>query len=454
MDVYVPSRYVSQEDLEIQDGCVGKYTKGLGQLNMAFVDDREDIASIYMSAVSSLLEKYNIDVQDIGRLEVGTETLIDKSKSVKTSLMGLMGCNTDLEGVTSVNACYGGTAALFNSIAWIESSEWDGRYALVVCGDIAVYDEGPARPTGGCGAVAMLIGPDAPLALEPGVRASHAMDLYDFYKPLHSEYALVDGKLSQWAYLTSVDTCYERYKAKTAARFPDRKQVSCDYFDFFCFHSPYNKLVQKGFNRIVATDFFDEPNNDQFSTQVQLQSFKDVPKKDTYESRDFDMALRQVSSAVFEAKVVPTCTVNQNIGNCYTGSVFTSLASLVCGHGAGLVDKRVFMFSYGSGSVASIYSFVGREPTSSSPRTPLGTLASIANTMDIQTRLDARTRASVEEFSDALKLRAAKYGQAPMSPDGPLAALAPGTYYLTGVNDNHHRTYARVPSNSQGTKSI
>lgn len=49
-------------------------------------------------------------------------------------------------------------------------SEWDGRYALVVCGDIAVYEAGPARPTGGCGAVAMLIGPDAPLVLEPGLR--------------------------------------------------------------------------------------------------------------------------------------------------------------------------------------------------------------------------------------------------------------------------------------------
>jgi hydroxymethylglutaryl-CoA synthase len=41
---------------------------------------------------------------------------------------------------------------------------------------------------GGCGAVAMLIGPDAPLAIEPGVRATHALDVYDFYKPNHSEY--------------------------------------------------------------------------------------------------------------------------------------------------------------------------------------------------------------------------------------------------------------------------
>lgn len=48
-----------------------------------------------------------------------------------------------------------GTNALFNTVNWIESSSWDGRYGLVVAGDIAVYKEGAARPTGGAGVVAM-----------------------------------------------------------------------------------------------------------------------------------------------------------------------------------------------------------------------------------------------------------------------------------------------------------
>jgi hypothetical protein len=56
--------------------------------------------------------------------------------------------NFDLEGVDNINACYGGTAALLNTLAWVESSAWDGRYGIVVCGDIAVYEDGPARPTG------------------------------------------------------------------------------------------------------------------------------------------------------------------------------------------------------------------------------------------------------------------------------------------------------------------
>lgn len=293
MEMYFPTRYVAQEDLEIVDNCKGKYTVGLGQLNMAFCDDREDITSIFLTVAQNLLEKYTLDVSQIGRLEIGTETLTDKSKSAKTSLMRLFGENTDVEGVTSVNACYGGTAAFFNAVAWVESSEWDGRYALVVCGDIAVYEVGPARPTGGCGALAILIGPNAPLALEPGVRSSHALDVYDFYKPSHSEYALVDGKLSQWAYLSSVDNCYKRYKAKYAQRYPDAAAVTAAHFDYFAFHSPYNKLVQKGFARLFYMDSLSAPDSPELAP---LAAYKDMPIEESYESRDLENACRSVAN--------------------------------------------------------------------------------------------------------------------------------------------------------------
>ena len=79
-----------------------------------------------------------------------------------------------------------GTASLLNSVAWVESREWDGRYAIMVTADIAVYEAGPARPTGGAAAVACLIGPNAPLQFVPKTRATHAADVYDFYKPVLS----------------------------------------------------------------------------------------------------------------------------------------------------------------------------------------------------------------------------------------------------------------------------
>ena len=440
VEQYVPSRFVAQEDLEAVDGCAGKYTVGLGQLQMAFVDDREDVSSIFLTAVHNLLDKYDIKPSEIGRVEVGTETLTDKSKSVKTSLMRLFGDNTDLEGVTNVNACYGGTAAVFNSVAWVESSEWDGRFALVVCGDIAVYEAGPARPTGGCGALAILIGPDAVLALEPGVRASHALDIYDFYKPHHSEYAAVDGKLSQWAYLSSVDQCYLRYSSKYAARNPGAAPVSVDHFDFFAFHTPYNKLVQKGFSRIIYLDARRDPT----AAAAELAPHLATPLDQTYESREIEAASRSASQASFTAKVVPSCRINQNIGNCYTGSVWSSLLSLVSERGSELEGKRVMMFSYGSGSVASIFSFVGRAQQTSGSAARFS-IERIQTTTKMFERLAGRKRCSVEEFCAALDLRAAKYGKAPMTPDGSIDAIASGTYYVTGINDKHHRSYERKP---------
>ena len=60
--------------------------------------------------------KYNVDPKSIGRLDVGTEAIIDKAKSVKTVLMRLFeeAGNHDIEGVDSINTCYRSTAAFLN----------------------------------------------------------------------------------------------------------------------------------------------------------------------------------------------------------------------------------------------------------------------------------------------------------------------------------------------------
>lgn len=106
--------------------------------------------------------------------------------------MTLFGANHDIEGkilnylgATSLNACYGATNALLNTLNWISSPSWDGRYGIVVATDVAVYEEGPARPTGGAGAIAMLISNKPKITISP-VRASFIDHQYDFYKPIPS----------------------------------------------------------------------------------------------------------------------------------------------------------------------------------------------------------------------------------------------------------------------------
>lgn len=88
---------------------------------MSFVHEFEDVNSMALTVVKNLLDKYNVDPKNVGRLEVGTETIIDKSKSTKTVLMKLFAesGNHDIDGISAVNACYGGTSALFNAVNWI-----------------------------------------------------------------------------------------------------------------------------------------------------------------------------------------------------------------------------------------------------------------------------------------------------------------------------------------------
>jgi hydroxymethylglutaryl-CoA synthase len=302
MDIYFPKTYVDQAELEQFDGVsTGKYTIGLGQSKMAFVDDREDIHSICLTVVSSLMEKYGISYKDIGRLEVGTETIVDKSKSVKSVLMQLFAesGNHEVEGIDTTNACYGGTNALFNAINWVESSSWDGRYALVVAGDLAIYSSGNARPTGGAGAVAMLIGPNAPIAIEVGIRGTHMDHLYDFYKPdLSSEFPVVDGPLSVASYLKSFDMCYQRYLARLERKL-GKQQVNLQFIDYFVCHSPFTKQVQKAFAHLAMHDFKRYPKQERYAS---VQQYLNTPIEQSYTDKNMERAFVNVSKDLFKQK--------------------------------------------------------------------------------------------------------------------------------------------------------
>ena len=77
-----------------------------------------------------------------------------------------------------------------------------------------MYTKGNARPTGGVGAIAFLIGPNAKIVFD-NVRSTFIENVYDFYKPNpFSEYPIVDGKDSINIYINALENCYETFKAK------------------------------------------------------------------------------------------------------------------------------------------------------------------------------------------------------------------------------------------------
>ncbi|KAF8835510.1 hydroxymethylglutaryl-CoA synthase [Paxillus ammoniavirescens] len=452
MEVYFPRRCISEADLEVFDGVsAGKYTIGLGQEYMACCDDREDINSFALNAVSGLLERYNIDPKSIGRIDVGTETIIDKSKSVKTTLMDLFAesGNFDIEGIDSKNACYGSTAALFNAVNWVESTSWDGRNAIVVAGDIAIYAEGAARPAGGAGACAILIGPNAPVVVEP-IHGNHMTNTYDFYKPrLDSEYPEVDGPVSVTTYISALDAAYSRFREKTArakklqlnghangyANGDSKATFSLDDVDYAVFHAPYGKQVQKGLGRLFYNDFLTSPSAPQFANVPSPETILATSHTASLTDKSLEKTFIGISKATYSKKVEPAMHCSKRLGNMYTASLYGCLASLLSAvEPSELKGKCVSMFAFGSGCAASFFTLRVKGDTSE-----------IREKMDLLKRLASLKVVPCQEYVDALTLREKNHNAVNYTPEGLIENIWPGTYYLESVDHKLRRKYARAP---------
>ncbi|KAJ6619897.1 hydroxymethylglutaryl-coenzyme A synthase N terminal-domain-containing protein [Mycena sp. CBHHK59/15] len=462
METYFPLRCISEADLEEYDGVSkGKYTIGLGQEYMAWPDDREDINSFALNAVSGLLEKYNIDPKSIGRIDVGTETIIDKSKSVKTTLMSLFAesGNFDIEGIDSKNACYGSTAALYNAINWVESSSWDGRNAIVVAGDIAIYAKGAARPAGGAGACAMLIGPNAPVVFEP-IHGTYMADTYDFYKPnLSSEYPEVDGPVSVVTYIQALDSAYNSYKTKAAkaAKKANGHSVnginghtkgtnghtngvdasapfSLEDVDYALFHSPYGKQAIKGHARMLYNDFLAAPQAPRFAGIPDAEALL-AATATSLTDKNVEKTFVAAGKKSFAQKVDPTMACSRRLGNMYTASLYGCLASLLSTvPSAELQGKRASMYAFGSGCAGSFWTLRIK-----------GDTTEIREKMDLPNRLAKMKVVPCQEFVDALELREKNHNAVSFTPEGSVDNIWPGAYYLDSVDGKYRRKYLKAP---------
>lgn len=367
----------------------------------------EDIYSFALTACSNLLSKYKIDPDSIGRLEVGTETILDKSKSVKSVLMQLFGDNTNIEGVDTVNACYGGTNAVFNTVNWVESSGWDGRDAIVVTGDIALYAKGNARPTGGAGAVAMLIGPDAPIVVEPGLRGTYMQHAYDFYKPdLTSEYPIVDGHYSVRCYTEALDACYKAYNKRESnlkslanghanghangngVATPTDTKTLLDRFDYMSFHAPTCKLVAKSYARLLYNDYLSDPSAPAFADVP--AEVRDMEYTKSLTDKVIEKTFMGLTKKRFNERVQPSIEVPTMCGNMYCASVYGGLIGLLSTvDSSTLQGKRIGVFSYGSGLAASLFSLK-----------VIGSTEHIQKALNLKERLAARRTVAPEVYDE------------------------------------------------------
>lgn len=440
IELYIPKLYIDQDEFEKQKGISsGKITKGIGQLEMSYTSELEDVNSMALTVLKNLMTRNNIKSTDIGKLEFATETFHDKSKSSKTILMNLLSGNKNIEGVTNFNACYGGTAAIFNCLNWLKV-ESAGKLAIVVMSDVAVYNTIQAKPTGGSGAVAILLGPNPMIVLDP-IRMSYFDDEYDFYKPfLHQEYPVVNGQFSTKLYTSVLLETYESLKVKYAEE--EKRKLLLHEFDYFCFHCPFTKQVEKGFFNLfykeILAGCYTPSNTAEFNNFIQEKPKFEEPLTQRY--------LREMLKTEYQTKLSPGFELNKKVGNIYTGSLYLSLISLVMGkEDSDLRKKKILMYSYGAGVSATIFSFTFTERFQKQAFVGLETV----NRLFIE-----RVKSTIDQFDDHNIRREHAYNATFLHNKPDAISLRFDTYYLEAVDQKGKRKYRLFTEMNSRVESI
>lgn len=286
----------------------------------------------------------------------------------------------------------------------------------------------------------MLVGPDAPLAFEPGLRGSYVKHAYDFYKAdLTSEYPLVDGQYSIKCYTEAVDECYKAYNAREqqlkskanghANGVHSEPETPLDRFDYMCFHAPTCKLVSKSYARLLYNDYLANPENPIFK-EVPAE-VKDISYEQSISDKTIEKTFMGLAKKRFAQRVQPSIEVPTQCGNMYCASVYGSLVSLLSNVSSEeLQGKRVTIFSYGSGLAASMFSLKVK-----------GSTEQLKQKLDLHTRLEARRVVDPKVYDEMCNLRERAHLKSNYKPEGNVDTILPGTYYLSNVDNMFRRSY-------------
>ncbi|GGK52188.1 MULTISPECIES: hydroxymethylglutaryl-CoA synthase [Haloarcula] len=339
----------------------GKYTKGLGLRASSFPDVYEDIVTMGANAAHRLMERKGLTPEDIGRIDVATESAFDNSKPVSTYIAGCLEQVYD-ENFHHANkgerkfACISGTQSLDDAYNWIRAGRNRGRAALVIATDTALYArDDPGEATQGAGAVAMLVDEDPNLVELSTEQGYGSADETDFLKP-NQQFPSVDGKRSVNVYLARMREALEDFAEVAGDIHPG------DY-EMIPFHTPFPGMVRKaaalGYRHIVrGTDV----------GELLAEEIGHQPMRSDFETDDeFHAAIKEYTDALTETEryqdwyantIEPTLEISREVGNWYTGSVHIARASGLKHareNGLDLDEARLLVASYGSGAQAEVH---------------------------------------------------------------------------------------------------
>lgn len=161
--------------------------------------------------------------------------------------------------------------------------------------------------------------------------------------------------------------CYYQALEDVYTRFCDKlsKNNDCAQFgatshDYFVFHAPYNKLVQKSYGRLFFLDARRASTQGGEGAEIDgiAPECLTKPIQETYTDKALESTLKRVSAEDFDQRLSDANAASKLVGNTYTASVFLGLASLVDRAGSRgdlSPGKSIAVFSYGSGAMATMY---------------------------------------------------------------------------------------------------
>jgi hydroxymethylglutaryl-CoA synthase len=375
MAFYTPNIYFDLKDLAIERNIpYEKLAQGLGTINMAFTDVHEDSATMAAEAIAQLIERNQLNINDIGRIYLGTESALDASKPTITYATEMLAQRfgnsfNHCDVIDMTFACIGGTDALIHMMDWISGDE--ERMGIVVATDFAKYDlESTGEYTQGAGAIAILVKWNPRLLIIRQLYGVSCLSVHDFYKPRRAQYSetpVFDGQFSNDCYKERMNEAMAHFRTQAVAKglFKETQYKALSKrWSRMIFHLPYSFHAKRMF---IETFILESETEGSYAAF--LQKYKiEIPQEADYQTnKEYTKAYMTYTKKVSETPVYQKIVVEKlekaqrassYVGNLYTASIWLALMStLECDlqEQSDLEQKTIGFVAYGSGAKSKVF---------------------------------------------------------------------------------------------------
>jgi polyketide biosynthesis 3-hydroxy-3-methylglutaryl-CoA synthase-like enzyme PksG len=330
LNAFGGTAYLDVEELAAYRGLDQARFANLMMKEKAVALPHEDPVTYAVNAAKPIVDALSGEERDRIELVITcTESGIDFGKSMSTYVHDLLGLNRNCRLFEIKQACYSGTAGLQMAASFVLSQASPGAKALVIGTDISRFvtvdggdaltqDWSYAEPSGGAGAVAMIVSANPVVfRLDVGANGYYGHEVMDTCRPVTDGEA-GDAELSLLSYIDCCENAFSEYQKRVSG---------ADYrasFQYLAFHTPFGGMV-KGVHRTMM--------------------------------RKKTQAAAQEIEPDFTARVAPGLEYCMRVGNIMGGTVMLALASTIDNADID-APRRIGCFSYGSGCCSEFFSGV------------------------------------------------------------------------------------------------